>query len=199
MKRLFAFIIAALAVCSLFVACKNGNAATARIAFEEALKTDTDLEFFILDDVMNADFSDFQELYGVFGAREYAPKRYGIPDANPDLQQIPEQCVVFKVSAWPDHADGGAFVTDITVTDPKVRLFGLTIDSTAEEFIEKCKPLGYKKVDKPDVWDQAGVNSIEFACVKSNDGKYYIILEKTAERSYIRIMAPVSNRSGIIF
>ena len=197
MKRLSVFIAFVLAACFLFAACKSDKAA--RIALEEALKTETDLEFFILDDVIDADFSGFQEIYGWFGAREYAPKRYGIPDANPDLQQIPEQCVVFKVSAWPDHADGGAFVTDITVTDPKVRLFGLTIDSTAEEFIEKCKPLGYKKVDKPDVWDQAGVNSIEFACVKSNDGKYYIILEKTAERSYIRIMAPVSNRSGIIF
>lgn len=198
MKKLFVLIIAAL-ICLPLAACRSGNDKAAQIALEEALKTETDLEFFILDDVIDADFSGFQEIYGWFGAREYAPKRYGIPNASSDLQQIPEQCVRYLVSAWPDHADGGAFVTDITVTDPKVRVFGLTIESTAEEFIEKCKLLGYKKVDKPDEWDQAGVNSIEFACVKSNDGKYYIILEKTAERSSIRIMAPVGNRDNIIF
>ena len=198
MKKLFVLIIAVL-ICLPLAACRSGNDKAARITLEEALKTETDLEFFILDDVIDADFSGFQEIYGWFGAREYAPKRYGISDDGSVPQQIPEQCVRYLVSAWPDHADGGAFVTDITVTDPKIRLFGLTIDSTAEEFIEKCKLLGYKKVDKPDEWDQAGGNSIEFACVKSNDGKHYIILEKTAERSYIRIMAPVGNRNNTIF
>lgn len=199
MKRLSVFIAAALAACFLFAAC-SGNDKAAQIALEEALKTETDLEFFILDDVADADFSAFQEIYGVFGARRYAPKRYGISESGIiSEQQIPEQCVLYTVSAWPDHADGGAFVTDITVTDPKVRVFGLTSESSSEEFIEKCKLLGYKKVDKPDEWDQAGVNSIEFACVKSNDGKHYIILEKTAERSSIRIMAPVGNRDNIIF
>ena len=77
MKRLAVFIAAALAACFLFAAC-SGNDKAAQIALEEALKTETDLEFFILDDVSNADLSEFQEIYGGFGANRYAPKRYGI-------------------------------------------------------------------------------------------------------------------------
>lgn len=198
MKRLTVFIAAALAACFLFAAC-SGNDKAAQIALEEALKTETDLEFFILDDVANADFSAFQEIYGVFGASQYAPKRYGISSEGSIPQEIPEHCVLFTVSAWPDHADGGAFVTDITITDPKVRLFGLTVDSTAEEFIEKCELLGYKKAEKQSEADQAARGIKEYACVESKDGKYSIVLEKTSERSVIRIIAPVSNRNNIIF
>lgn len=200
MKRLAVFIAAALAACFLFAACKSGNDKAAQIALEEALKTETDLEFFILDDVADADFSAFQEIYGVFGASQYAPKRYGISESGIiSEQQIPEQCVLYTVSAWPDHADGGAFVTDITVTDPKVRLFGLTVDSTAEEFIKKCELLGYKKVEKRSEADQAARDIKEYACVRSKDGKYSIVLAKTSERSAIRINAPVGNRNNIIF
>lgn len=199
MKRLAVFIAAALAACFLFAAC-SGNDKAAQIALEEALKTETDLEFFILDDVADADFSAFQEIYGGFGANRYAPKRYGISESGIiSEQQIPEQCVVYTVSAWPDHADGGAFVTDITVTDPKVRLFGLTVDSTAEEFIKKCELLGYKKAEKRSEADQAARGIKEYACVRSKDGKYSIVLEKTSERSTIRINAPVGNRNNIIF
>ena len=198
MKKLFVLIIAAL-ICLPLAACRSGNDKAAQIALEEALKTETDLEFFILDDVIDADFSGFQEIYGWFGAREYAPKRYGISDDGSVPQQIPEQCVRYLVSAWPDHADGGAFVTDITVTDPKVRVFGLTIDSTAEEFIKKCEQLGYKKVEKRSEADQAANGIKEYACVKSKDGKYSIVLEKTSERSTIRINAPVGNRNNILF
>ena len=198
MKKLFVLIIAAL-ICLPLAACRSGNDKAAQIALEEALKTETDLEFFILDDVIDADFSGFQEIYGWFGAREYAPKRYGISDDGSVPQQIPEQCVRYLVSAWPDHADGGAFVTDITVTDPKIRLFGLTVDSTAEEFIEKCEQLGFKKVEKRSEADQAANGIKEYACVKSKDGKYSIVLEKTSERSTIRINAPVGNRNNIIF
>jgi len=199
MKKLFVLIIAAL-ICLPLAACRSGNDKAAQIALEEALKTETDLEFFILDDVADADFSGFQEIYGWFGAREYAPKRYGISESGIiSEQQIPEQCVVYTVSAWPDHADGGAFVTDITVTDPKVRLFGLTVDSTAEEFIKKCELLGYKKVEKRSEADQAVRDIKEYACVRSKDGKYSIVLEKTSERSAIRINAPVGNRDNIIF
>lgn len=198
MKRLSVFIAAALAACFLFAACKSDKAA--RIALEEAIKNETDLEFFILDDVANADLSEFQEIYGGFGASRYAPKRYGISESGIiSEQQIPEQCVLYTVSAWPDHADGGAFVTDITITDPKVRLFGLTVDSTAEEFIKKCEQLGYKKVEKRSEADQAANGIKEYAYVQSKDGKYSIVLEKTSERSAIRINAPVGNRNNIIF
>lgn len=199
MKRLAVFIAAALAACFLFAAC-SGIDKAAQIALEEALKTETDLEFFILDDVADADFSAFQEIYGGFGASQYAPKRYGISESGIiSEQQIPEQCVVYTVSAWPDHADGGAFVTDITITDPKVRLFGLTVDSTAEEFTQKCELLGYKKAEKQSEADQAARGIKEYACVESKDGKYSIVLEKTSERSTIRINAPVGNRNNIIF
>ena len=199
MKKLSVIIAAALAACFLFAACSGVNDKAAQIALEEALKTETDLEFFILDDVANADLSEFQEIYGGFGASRYAPKRYGIPEGSIKEQQLPDQCVVFIVSAWPDYADGGAFVTDITITDPKVRLFGLTVDSTAEEFIEKCELLGYKKADNIDEAERTARGIKEYACVQTKDGKYSIALEKTSELAVIRINAPVSNRDNIVF
>ena len=33
------------------------------------------------------------------------------------------------ITAWPDYADGGEFVTDITVTVPAVKVYGLIVDS----------------------------------------------------------------------
>lgn len=203
MKRLTVFIAAALAACVLFTACKSGYGKAAQIALEEALKTETDLEFFILDDVSSADLSDFQEIYGGFGARQYAPKRYGIASEGSIPQEIPEHRVLFTVSAWPDYADGGKFVTDINITDPKVRVFGLTTESTAEEFLRKCTSLGYERVERRDDSGEppalCGTLLLNYACVRSRDGKHYILLAKYVNSSFIRIYAPVSNRSNIIF
>lgn len=208
MKKHLLFIIAALAFCLLFSACRkdgkpNGESTSpspAPITLEESLKTETDLEFFILADLINADLSDFQEIYGSFGSWRYAPKRYGISDSHTVPQPLPEQFVLYIASAWPDCADGGKFVTNIQITDPKVRVFGLTIESSPEEFIEKCTALGYKQVNSAVNEEDDGFSYCdEYTCMKSADGKHYIALTKKDSNAGIKLFAPVSNRGGIIF
>ncbi|MBR5947455.1 MAG: hypothetical protein IKZ82_02250 [Clostridia bacterium] len=206
MKKHFAFIIAALAFCLLITACKehgkpkDENASPAPITLEESLKTESDLEMFILTDAANADLSELQEVYGVAGQRRYVPKRYGIADNATAPQPLPEQFVLYIVSPWPDYEDGGSFVTNIQITDPKVRVFGLTIESSSEEFIEKCSMLGYNRVYSIDNEEYDGFSYYdEYTCMKSADGKNYIALAKKDSNTYIVLFAPVTNRGGIIF
>ncbi len=88
---------------------------------------DTALEFWITEDVKNADLSAHEEIEGWIGAREYYGKGYGSDS---------EHHVKYLITAYPDYADGGAYVTEISVTDPAVSVYGLTVTSSAEEFKE---------------------------------------------------------------
>ncbi len=88
---------------------------------------DTALEFWITQDMKNVDLSSHEEIEGWIGAREYYGKGYGSDS---------EYHVKYLITAYPDYADGGAYVTEITVTDPAVSVYGLTVTSSAEEFKE---------------------------------------------------------------
>jgi hypothetical protein len=104
---------------------------------------DSGLDFWITENVENADFSDFVEIPGWMGAREFYGKGYAPTQNENGNDQKPEHYVTYLITAYPDHADGGQFVTEIRITDPCVSIYGLTVNSTVGEYEAVFQKMGY--------------------------------------------------------
>lgn len=155
---------------------------------------DTTLEFWITEDVKDQDWSEHDEIYGWMGAREFLGSAYKKTTDTDGSDQHPEHYVSYVITAWPDYADGGQFVTDITVTDPAVMVYGLTIESTCEEFDAVFEPLGYELS-----WAEGAIKTR----VATKDGITFRLTRAVDDNPdvvpQIRISAEVTNREGIVF
>ena len=155
---------------------------------------DTTLEFWITEDVKDQDWTGHDEIYGWMGAREFLGSAYKKNADADGLDQRPEHYVSYVITAWPDYADGGQFVTDIAVTDPAVKVYGLTIASTFEEFDAVFEPLGYELS-----WGEGAIKTR----VATKDGITFRLTRAVEDNPdvvpQIRISAEVTNREGIVF
>ena len=155
---------------------------------------DTTLEFWITEDVKDYDWTGHDEIYGWMGAREFLGSAYKKNVDADGSDQHPEHYVSYVITAWPDYADGGQFVTDITVTDPAVKVYGLTIASTFEEFDAVFEPLGYELS-----WGEGAIKTR----VATRDGITFRLTRAVEDNPdvvpQIRISAEVTNREGIVF
>ena len=107
-------------------------------------KKDTNLEFWIVEDVESTDFSGYQERYGLMGGREYYGTGYK-PSTNENGEQIdPEACVIYTVTAYPDYLSNKRHITRIYITDPSVTIYGLTLNSSADEVEATMRSYGFK-------------------------------------------------------
>ena len=154
----------------------------------------TSLEFWITEDVKDRDWTGHDEIYGWMGAREFLGSGYKKNEDPTGSNQHPEHYVSYVITAWPDYADGGEFVTDITVTDPDVTVYGLTIESTYEEFDAVFEPLGYELS-----WSDGAIetrvatkNGITFRLTRAVDDNPNVV-------PMFRISAEVTNREGIVY
>ena len=154
----------------------------------------TSLEFWITEDVKDQDWTGHDEIYGWMGAREFLGSGYKKNEDPTGANQHPDHYVSYVITAWPDYADGGEFVTDITVTDPDVKVYGLTIASTYEEFDAVFEPLGYELS-----WSNGAIetrvatkNGITFRLTRAVDDNPNVVPQ-------IRISAEVTNREGIVY
>ena len=154
----------------------------------------TSLEFWITEDVKDRDWTGHDEIYGWMGAREFLGSGYKKNEDPTGANQHPDHYVSYVITAWPDYADGGEFVTDITVTDPDVTVYGLTIESTYEEFDAVFEPLGYELS-----WSNGAIetrvatkNGITFRLTRAVDDNPNVVPQ-------IRISAEVTNREGIVY
>ena len=155
---------------------------------------DTTLEFWITENVKDQDWTGHDKIYGWMGAREFLGSAYKKNEDADGLDQRPEHYVSYVITAWPDYADGGQFVTDIIVTDPAVKVYGLTIASTFEEFDAVFEPLGYELS-----WSEGAIKT-RFA---TKDGITFRLTRAVEDNQdvvpQIRISAEVTNREGIVF
>lgn len=155
---------------------------------------DTTLEFWITENVKDQDWTGHDEIYGWMGAREFLGSAYKKNEDADGLDQRPEHYVSYVITAWPDYADGGQFVTDIIVTDPAVKVYGLTIASTFEEFDAVFEPLGYELS-----WSEGAIQTR----VATKDGVTFRLTRAVDDNPnvvpQIRISAEVTNREGIVF
>lgn len=154
----------------------------------------TSLEFWITEDVKDQDWTGHDEIYGWMGAREFLGSGYKKNEDPTGSNQHPEHYVSYVITAWPDYADGGEFVTDITVTDPAVTVYGLTIESTYEEFDAVFEQLGYELS-----WSEGAIKTR----VATKDGITFRLTRAVEDNQDVvpvfSITAEVTNREGIVF
>ena len=143
----------------------------------------TNLEFWVAENVDSVDFSKLQEKYGMFGGREYHGTGYA-PTIDENGQQVdPEHCVIYTVTSYPDYSDKEQHITGIYITDPDVEFYGITLSCSFEEFTELIQLQGYEITESGDNF------------VKAQMGKVWI----TFTTEWIRIGVEVTNNQGIIF
>ena len=142
-----------------------------------------DLEFWIGEFVGDVDFSNYQEKYGLFGGTEYYGTGYAPANNDPAMQVDPEHCVTYIVSSYPDEIDYGAHITSIRITDPNVKVYGISLKSSFDEFERALTQQGFT-VEK-----QGSVAR------KATKGRFTITF--TAE--YIYISVATTNRYGIVY
>lgn len=151
----------------------------------------TFLEFQITENVENTDMSQYKSVSGWMGAKEYYGKGYSpVTDSEGNVTK-PEYYVTYLVSAYPDYADGGQYITKIEITDPSVMVHGITVNSSFKEFEAVFKALGYTA----SVAEKGGYMQYN---AKNKDGiSYSIYLSNDIKK--MTIQAEVTNREGIIF
>ena len=109
----------------LFVGCSN-----------KLEKPETNLEFWIAENVDDVDFSAYHEKHqiGYMGnVRLYYGSGYQ-PTIDEDGMQVePEVYVLYAVAPYPDHTSRKRHITGITIHDPSIVVYGLTVNASAEE------------------------------------------------------------------
>jgi hypothetical protein len=112
-------------------------------------KPETNLEFWIAENVDGVDFSAYQEKhrYGYMGpGRLYYGTDYQ-PTVDEEGRQVdPEIYVIYNVSPYPDHSSKKQHITGIDITDPSIVVYGLTVNSTEKEIEETMKNNGFDAV-----------------------------------------------------
>ena len=105
---------------------------------------ETNLEFWICENVDGFDFSEYQPRFGLMGGREYYGTGY-VPTINEDGMQVdPAHCVIYTVTAYPDYASGKSHITRITITDPDIHIWGLTVDASSTDIMTVMEQNGFR-------------------------------------------------------
>ena len=141
-----------------------------------------DLEFWIGENVDGFDFSEHQPKYGIMGGFEYYGRGY-VPTLAEDGWQIdPEHCVIYTLTNYPDYSSNSLCVTRIEITDPAVRVYGLSLSSTADEIRSTMASEGFTVTGTD-------------ASIKAEKDNFRFIFTKDS----IRITAEVTNHFGIVY
>lgn len=178
-SRTLTVILAAILLLTLFGCGENG--------FE---KPETNLEFWICDNADDIDLSNCKARYGMMGGQEYYGSAY-TPTINENGEQTdPEECVIYTITSYPDYSDKTQRITRITITDPAVNVYGLTVKSTADEIETAMKKYGFKTVEAGAAWNPDNPYGLLYKKGKINLNFY---------DNRIIIAVCVSNKSGIEF
>lgn len=147
---------------------------------------DTTLEFWIAEDVSSVDFSTHIARTGVFGADEYFGYGYS-PTVENGEQILPQYYVIYTVGGYPDTSDDWNYITRIQITDPEVTVYGITCNSSLDEFDKVMKGLGYKIHEETTTMHSATLGKVSFRFVSYNG------------EGELSISVKVTNRKGIVY
>lgn len=147
------------------------------------------LEFWILQNVTEYDFSDYtRDVYELGSRGAYYGKRYEItPTGKMDFTT---PLIEYSLNGWPDLSDKQVYITRIWITDPDVKIYGLSIDNTMAEWQGGLTDKGYSFGGHHDDYSADMI-------ADSPDGTY-IICYNSDPRS-LMIIAPTTNREMIDF
>ena len=146
------------------------------------IEPEHDLEFWITQNVDDFDFSSHQPKYGIMGGWEYYGTGY-VPTLDENGQQVdPEHCVIYTVTNYPDYSSNSLCITRITITDPAVKVYGLSMTSTHEDIRSTMTAEGFTVTE----------SGTALKAEKDN-------LRFTFSKDAITISAEVTNLFGIIY
>lgn len=140
---------------------------------------ETNLGFWITEKVDKEALKSCTFLPGWFGGDEYLDSRYKATKKENGSYEIPEHCVTYFISAYPDYSDGGSYVTKIRITDPEVNVYGMTLDSHPDQVRHTMMGEGFEDNQK------GGWSKNNCVFVFSSDE--------------IVLSATVTNNKGIVF
>lgn len=105
----------------------------------------TNLEFWIAENVDNIDYySKYQAKYGIQGGYEFYGTGY-IPTTDENGNQIdPVHCVIYTVTSFPDYSNREQHITHIYITDPNIEFYGISLNSTFEDFDYYIEKQGFE-------------------------------------------------------
>lgn len=149
----------------------------------EKINENSTFELKFLEDVREKDLSEFICHPG-FGVSGYSNAKYG------DTHRFSNDIIVqYDVTAYPDYADGGSFVTSIYCSDPEVTFYGGYTIASGDSFADELDAAGYSIVRHSS--SVYGVPS--FTATRGNIRISYILNHE------FYILYNVSNRDGIMF
>lgn len=112
-------------------------------------KPETNLEFWIAENVDDVAFSKYQEKYryGFMGSgRQYYGTGY-TPATDENGRQVdPEYYVIYTVAPYPDYTSRKCHITGIYINDPDVTVYGLTVNSSNGDIRTTMESNGFKSV-----------------------------------------------------
>lgn len=153
---------------------------------------DTNLEFWIVDDVGGYDWSAHELTKMPWGGGGYYyGSKYRSEYLEDGTKIAPEYYVEYHIYNWPDLADRGGYITNIYITDPEITVYRLTVNSTFEEFRKVFERKGYE---------------VEIMSLKEKNDTitayrsgFGFTLGKLKGVNKFRIGARVTNNTGILF
>ena len=192
MRRFAIGIITLLCLCIMFTSACSGNKILEKPDNKILEKPeDTTLEFWIAEKVSKEDFKDYCSVEGVFGGYVFFEKKYLSEEITEEhIQTRPDHCVTYTVTAYPDYSSNKGkidTVTGIRITVPDVSVYGITCNSTLDDFDKIFNQLGCKiQVDNDSTHSALyGKSRITFTDYEGYESIY--------------IGVEVTNKHGIIF
>jgi hypothetical protein len=148
-------------------------------------RPDTNLEFWITENVDIVDFSKYQEKYGMMGGTQYYGSGY-VPSIDEEGNQLdPEARVLYTVTSYPDFSSQTRHITSIYITDPSINVYGLTLNSTKDAVKSVMESNGFTYQD----------NDISNVVLYVKDKVSFFFMEK----SHINIRVKVENENQLVF
>lgn len=123
---------------------------------------ETTLEFWVGEYVTERDFKDHAKVYG-----GYLGEGYELDDEG---YIASEHYVKYRIDNYPHVLALRQGILEIEVTDPEVKIYGLTTESSLDEFVELFESLGATYVTKHTTTASAKIGNAWFKLYKPNKG-----------------------------
>ena len=161
------------------IGCESNKKEETLNAFYIEKPQETNLKHWITERITSKELEDEGCIYlpGWFGAEEFLDSGYSAIEEE-GMMKAPDIHVTYLLTGYPDLLDELA-ITQIDITDPSITIYGLSINSTKEEIDNTLKDIAIE-TDYEDTY-LIGLCSFTF------------------NEEHIRISAPVTNNSGIVF
>lgn len=105
---------------------------------------DGNLEFWLGEIVDESKINQDKFIPGTFGGNMYLDDRYERVQGE-SMIEAPKKAILYTVTNYPDYSSKNRAVTYISITDPDITVYGLTINSKQNDIQYKMNKMGFKQ------------------------------------------------------